>query len=1363
MSAGTPFPAPSATRSNRVPDGQTIDATTPALLTGLVAPAHTDLPPADGGWTYAATSLDDVGNESGFSNPGTAPSDRTPPGDPVGLVLAIEADGVRADWTPDAVDPADTYSLYRDTAPIATLDGRQPVQTGLSAPTAFDRPPADGNYHYAVEGLDAIANASNFAAAGPITFDQAAPLIIISGVSDGQVAGQPLTITFSAMDFDLQSLSATLDGAPFISGNVVDVEGDHILVASAEDGSGNTSEETIDFAIDLTDPLISVTGVSDGVLFDVPVTPVITVTDDRLVGTSILLNGLPFVSGTTLDVDDVYTLDVQATDEAGNVASTTVGFTLDAPPPAPDFLSVELPQNGFPVLDWTPRPESDVVGYRVRRDGNDLTPAPIPLTTLTDNTFDPFSVQVYQVVAVDAAGNESPPRTATLSLAGLTLIDYGTARELSRGYVDSIGVSVVNAGASALSSLELELTLRDGAATLGTRTLARSDPLDSGDAARFDTIFPAGEGETPTRLLDLVLTLPSEQDSEVRLVRTEILQVREPPPPIEVFSEPVVLGATGRFRLKLFNHGSVTMQVVTARSGAATSDVVAGLLDRDGNLLAVEPLDQSGAGTISTSSLTFVEIAPGSSFLTAEIQIPVPTVAGSQVVLDAAVETTHTDLLGFSPPDVTGSRLAASAELNTGEPAYLAAAVTDKAVYDEGETILISGQVFDTSSGQPVPDAVVKIGVNTRGFDRSLFTVSDANGDFQKSFEPVPGEAGHYSVWATHPTVVERSSQATFDILGLALTPRAFNLRMSKNDTFPLSLGLTNSGETDVSGLSFDALGGNGVTGTVETDDLPSTLAPGDSATITLLIETTIDAADANFLTLQIDTAEGARRFFDVSLALLPAVPAIHVSPGFVEIGLNNGELVTKTVRIENRGFAPLEGIVLDPPEQDWVTLGVDPALDPIPAGGFADVPVIFAPPAELPPAIYSDRFNITSANHPTFRENLFAIVTSSTTGEALFELRNTENVLLPGASVWIQNLEVPTLSYSMTADIDGLARFQELPTGPYQFRVQSPGTEPAVGRFEIDSDQVSALNVFNNVVYVTLDWSVTPVIIEDRYDVTVTATFETSVPAPVLIAEPAFFRLEVEPGGTYVGEYTLRNFGLVALDDILITPSAGEGGRLETLVSEIPRLGAMRSVTIPFRVTLDTFEFPLPGARSASKREANPCDPYPARVDNFGIYTCLAGFEAGSSALVEFTMESPETESIASALGFCDSGCDPCDCAASVGLGAICKCIQSPSACGCLDAAGVDTGAACGGCTGSGAELVECLTGVSDPVADMVGKVKNLLGCARCVCKLLPGLCEGFEIEGGTTGRSVSGTGETGGYGGGFTGVKSSSSCDDG
>ena len=70
------------------------------------------------------------------------------------------------------------------------------------------------------------------------------------------------------------------------------------------------------------------------------------------------------------------------------------------------------------------------------------------------------------------------------------------------------------------------------------------------------------------------------------------------------------------------------------------------------------------------------------------------------------------------------------------------------------------------------------------------------------------------------------------------------------------------------------------------------------------------------------------------------------------------------------------------------------------------------------------------------------------------------------------------------------------------------------------------------------MEWEVTETTIEDLYEIVLTATYETDVPAPVLVAEPGSIQLLLmSAGDVFNGVFTLTNYGLIR--------ASGEGGTL--------------------------------------------------------------------------------------------------------------------------------------------------------------------------------------------------------------------------
>lgn len=142
----------------------------------------------------------------------------------------------------------------------------------------------------------------------------------------------------------------------------------------------------------------------------------------------------------------------------------------------------------------------------------------------------------------------------------------------------------------------------------------------------------------------------------------------------------------------------------------------------------------------------------------------------------------------------------------------------------------------------------------------------------------------------------------------------------------------------------------------------------------------------------------------------------------------------------------------------------------------------------------------------------------------------------------------------------------------------------------------------------ITVEWSVREITIQDRYEITLNATFETDVPAAVVMMQPSSINLpKMNPGDVYYGELSLTNYGLIRADDVKQQLPRSDGFfRYEFLVDVPTTLAAKQRVTIPYRIValqpLDTQS----GAASGAG-----CYSYSNRLGVTCKYECKNGFVA--------------------------------------------------------------------------------------------------------------------------------------------------------
>lgn len=613
--------------------------------------------PTEARHSYEVTAVDWAGNEGPPTSAASATADRTLPAAPFDLAASTKTvdgrDVIELGWAPGLGEAASLFRVFRATSPIVGTAG---PAFQAAFPPFLDLPAEDGLYYYAVTAKDAAGNESGLSNQFDILFENAAPRIELTGVSDGGFYRQDVFPSFQAFDLNLDagSLAASLDGAPFTSGSGVSAEGAHTLLVGAADTGGHASQRTVAFTIDKTPPRIALSGVEEGSLLHSSFSAVIAVTDLSPFTTGHVLENLTlqtaaaFSSGDRVDVDGSYVLLASATDRAGNTATRSVSFVLDSAPREPKDLSIRVEEGAGADLSWT-KPESDVLAYRVYRDGNRISSSLEPALTFRDPGYSADAAHVYEVAAVDRVGQAGPRARVTVPPIGVSLAGYGISLDgqeaLTRGFADTIRVSLINKDSQAriLGPTVLELSANGQAAG---RAEASDSSVDSGGSREVSAAVWVSTGLGAQASLKVSVRLPSEDGTSAVLVKSMALSVRDPVGPVvEAFAESLIRGALAKVRVRFNNRGSAPLEVKTAvaegLTPTATDEVTASLKTLEGMVLSQAGLAQTGngvVGRVENDKLTYYAvIEPGTGFLFDPVEVAVPESAGASLKVEGRV------------------------------------------------------------------------------------------------------------------------------------------------------------------------------------------------------------------------------------------------------------------------------------------------------------------------------------------------------------------------------------------------------------------------------------------------------------------------------------------------------------------------------------------------------------------------------------------------------------------------------------------------------------------------------------------------------------------------------------------------------
>ena len=356
---------------------------------------------SDGEHTVAVYAKDSVGNEGNSSVKFIV--DTTTPT----VTAHSSATLTRSNAVDITVTTNEEATIIVNSKPAGTCNGTTSITVPLSEDTVNT---------INVSAIDKLGN-TGVAAAISVECDTTKPNISISGVSDGNVYGAPVTITVNTTDKNFKYQTINLDGSVFTSGNTVSANGQHTLTVAATDNAGNTASTEVKFTIDSSVPTITLTGATQNeiVKTDKNITVTSNNADQLVVKKSVDGGASTTVTNTNATSAEIqinvpsgqqhsYTINATAQKIVGGVvkvANTTVNFTIDKKAPKLTNTTVSTTESDTISITGTVDEESDIYVNDVKMASHINGSFTIPgwVLSLGSNTT--------TVTAIDIIGNET--------------------------------------------------------------------------------------------------------------------------------------------------------------------------------------------------------------------------------------------------------------------------------------------------------------------------------------------------------------------------------------------------------------------------------------------------------------------------------------------------------------------------------------------------------------------------------------------------------------------------------------------------------------------------------------------------------------------------------------------------------------------------------------------------------------------------------------------------------------------------------------------------------------------------------------------------------------------------------------------
>ena len=511
--------------------------------------------------------------------------------------------------------------------------------------------------------------------------------------------------------------------------------------------------------------------------------------------------------------------------------------------------------------------------------------------------------------------------------------------------------------------------------------------------------------------------------------------------------------------------------------------------------------------------------------------------------------------------------------------AYSAEVATDTLTAVAGDSVILSGTARSNKDNTPVTYEFVAIEVENNGLTRTFDGFTNGNGEFFYEFVPMEGEGGDYNIKAYFPDNPEEDAtyEDSFKVLGAEFTEDSVSHRILADSTFTATIDLENQTDVPLTGITYELLG------IPDTWDFQATVPDTLAGNGTNTINYTIEAPNESLITqarlgISIESNEGVTDILPINVNVDRIIPKLVSDTSPLNQAMLRGEQTALEFTITNEGGAAAENIeVLLPESFSWMSLATPSTIESLAPGESTDVTLLLTPEANIDLTVFNGNLFLDADGNDgdlslpfSFRAISEAVgdINIDVVDELFFYTEEASQ--LEGARVILRDYFTNEVIYDVTTDASGNVFFDDVTEGYYKLNITADSHDSYSQTIQLEAGELENIDAFLPTQTVEYSWTVTPIEIEDRYEITIETIFETNVPIPTVVIEPGFIDLaELQVIGQVMQvDMTVTNHGLIAAEGIDLSIGTHPFYEFEPLLEEIDSLPAKSSLTIPIRIT---------------------------------------------------------------------------------------------------------------------------------------------------------------------------------------------------
>ena len=491
--------------------------------------------------------------------------------------------------------------------------------------------------------------------------------------------------------------------------------------------------------------------------------------------------------------------------------------------------------------------------------------------------------------------------------------------------------------------------------------------------------------------------------------------------------------------------------------------------------------------------------------------------------------------------------------------------------YAPGATIPLNVRTYDCASSTAVPDAPVVVWIFRAGAARQLTTTTSISGLGVAQFNPLPGEMGAFQFGVALPGQGAPVPTGAFTVLGMAAGSADLTSRLVVGFPQTYSITLTNPTLVGLNGITATAVG-LPPNVKMQVISVPAVISGGNTAVATVQLSALNTSYTQGSFTLQFGSVEGALVSLRVNVTITQLMPQLVATPDTLVGSMVGGGQTLVSFEVANVGATDSGDLQVLIPSVPWMSLVTTQVVASLAPGQSNLVTLALTPDLALPLGAYPGQITLAGTNSQVVVPFNFNCV--STLRGALQVTAQDQLSLLAAGAPNVSNATVTVTDFltgtqvgSGVTDDTGLLLFTNLVSAYYTIRVEAPEHGSFQTTFLLAAEQTNALTAFLPLQLVSYTWTVVPTQVADSYDFTLTTTFQTQVPWPVLTVSPGAIDLCQWVGDTNQLLLTVTNSGLIAAQNVQLVFGDNPDWLLVPLVSNLGDVAAESAVVVPVTV----------------------------------------------------------------------------------------------------------------------------------------------------------------------------------------------------